>query len=209
MPSPFQFNGAPTGYDQIAPGRDLPKATQPGAPGRPAAPPLQQAIMGPSQYQQDPLLAAWRAKQPNVQTGLGTNAQGQVTPPTQPTAPSAPDGLGWIDSALKAADSTDNPSYWHTQIGNDPKVAAGDESAKNYWIDRINRGDGAAAVRSGKVQPYGDQSHGTAHHMMMFHQQQVANPFLQNAILGQQAQPANQPSSLISAIMQSGLPPQY
>lgn len=200
----------PTGYNQIAPGRDLPNPTQPGQPGRPALPqaqqqPLQQAIIGPPQYQPDAGFTQWRQQAPNSSTPIGGNP---TTGTGSVAAPPAPAGLNWVSTALKAADSTDDPNYWYEHVAADPKAMSGDQSAQNYWVDRINRGNGAAAVRSGKVQPYGDNSHGTSAHMLMWHQpQQVSNPFLQNAILGGGA-PQQQPNnSLLSAVM--GGAPQY
>lgn len=81
----FQNNGMPTGYDQIAPGRDLPKQTPPGQPGRPPSTPLQQAI-APSQYPADPSMQQWRQsagqKRPisSVNPPAPPQATGQIAP---------------------------------------------------------------------------------------------------------------------------------
>lgn len=64
----FSRNGAPTGYNQIQPGLDQPNQIPPGQPGRPPSTPLQNAIVSPPNYSQDPSLAQWRqrpANQPN------------------------------------------------------------------------------------------------------------------------------------------------
>lgn len=77
----FKENGSPTGYDQIAPGRDAPQ-NRPGGPnGRPpTADPLQSAIVGPSQYPPDPGFVKWR--------------QGPVQPPTMTPGASGPGAIG-------------------------------------------------------------------------------------------------------------------
>lgn len=79
----FKENGSPTGYDQIAPGRDAPQ-NRPGAPnGRPPTggpDPLQSAIVGPSQYPPDPGFVKWR--------------QGPVQPPTMTPGASGPGAIG-------------------------------------------------------------------------------------------------------------------
>ncbi len=64
-------------------------------------------------------------------------------------------GGDWISQSLQAANSTDDPNYWRKVIAEDPKVAAGDQSAIDYWKMRIAQGDGAQATRSGQQQPYG------------------------------------------------------
>lgn len=56
----------------------------------------------------------------------------------------------WILDALKSAQSTDDPNYWLNKWNSG---ALG--SDRNYVIDRINRGDGALAVRNGTTQKYG------------------------------------------------------
>lgn len=58
-----------------------------------------------------------------------------------------------IDAALQAAGSTDDPSYWYGKIGGDPN---GGGSAWNYWLDRINRGDGSKYIRDGSMQRFQD-----------------------------------------------------
>ena len=92
----------------------------------------------------DPANAAAAAAPPNATTGM--NAGGQ------------PDLLGRVTAALQAAGSTDDPNYWVQKISADPNGAG---SAWNYWVGRINQGDGAAAVRNGTVQKFNDASTGT------------------------------------------------
>jgi hypothetical protein len=62
-----------------------------------------------------------------------------------------------IAKALSDAGSTDDPEYWYQKISADPNGAG---SAWNYWLDRINRGDGAAGVRNGTVQRFQDSGGG-------------------------------------------------
>lgn len=86
--------------------------------------------------------------------------------PTGPQVTTGQNGLprdaggDWISQALSGAQSTDDPNYWRQVIAADPKVAAGDQSAIDYWKMRIAQGDGAAATRSGAQQPYGASSYG-------------------------------------------------
>lgn len=63
-----------------------------------------------------------------------------------------------IKNALSAAQSTDDPQYWFDRISADPNGAG---SAWGYWLDRINRGDGALAVRNGTLSKFQDSSGGT------------------------------------------------
>jgi hypothetical protein len=62
-----------------------------------------------------------------------------------------------IAQALKDAGSTDDPEYWFQKISADPNGAG---SAWGYWVDRINRGDGALGVRNGTVQKFQDSGGG-------------------------------------------------
>jgi hypothetical protein len=62
----------------------------------------------------------------------------------------------WIDSELQSVKSTDDPNYWYGVIAKDPKVAAGDQSAIDYWKDRIRRGDGSDLVKNGTLQKFQD-----------------------------------------------------
>jgi len=68
---------------------------------------------------------------------------GQPPPPPTPGT----DQHAWIDEALKAARSSDDPAYWRSKILADQNYlstdAATSASAKAYWLDRINRGDGS------------------------------------------------------------------
>lgn len=80
--------------------------------------------------------------------------------PQAATASASPaataDPLGWIDAELLNAESTDDPGYWREHIGNDPKVRAGDQSAIEYWKDRIRRGNGSKYIRNGSMQLFQD-----------------------------------------------------
>ena len=67
--------------------------------------------------------------------------------------PQTSDPYGWIDEELRKVNSTDDPSYWRRVIGADPN---GSGSAKDYWIDRIRRGDGSSLVKSGQLQKFQD-----------------------------------------------------
>lgn len=64
-----------------------------------------------------------------------------------------------IRAALKAAGSTDDINYWIGKITGDPN---GMGSAWAYWLDRINRGDGALAVRNGTMAKFNDGPAGGA-----------------------------------------------
>jgi hypothetical protein len=83
------------------------------------------------------------AGQGQTTTGVGPNGPYTIT--TNPTAqPGATTGgsdlMSRITQALSAAHSTDDPNYWYGKISADPN---GGGSAWNYWLDRINRGDGS------------------------------------------------------------------
>ena len=60
-----------------------------------------------------------------------------------------------VTAALKAANSTDDPNYWVQNISADPN---GQGSAWDYWVGRINQGDGAAAVKNGTTAKFQDSS---------------------------------------------------
>lgn len=87
-----------------------------------------------------------------------------VTPPVatpaatpQTATPSGPWGNaqnmgGWIDQQLAATgNTTDDPNYWRTQMGKDPKAVAGDPSAIGWWKDAIDRAEGSSLVKSGQL----------------------------------------------------------
>jgi hypothetical protein len=61
----------------------------------------------------------------------------------------------WIDQQLDAVHSTDSKDYWHTQAGQDSKFMSGDESAKNWWLDAIRRGEGSELVKNGTLKTRG------------------------------------------------------
>ncbi len=108
----------------------------------------------PPGYTTDPNTGAWvwDGKSPQMQGPIGPiidRAQPQGTPQTNPGQTG-----DWITQALQAAESTDDPEYWRRVISQDPKVAAGDQSAIDYWKNRIAIGDGARAVREGRTQPF-------------------------------------------------------
>lgn len=65
------------------------------------------------------------------------------------------DPYGWVNDTLKSVSSTDDPNYWMNVIKNDPNGAG---SAKDYWIDRIRRGDGSALVANGTLQKFQDSA---------------------------------------------------
>lgn len=94
---------------------------------------------------------------------LGSLGQTTNTAPTAGAMPmggststaSAPGTLPWIQQQLAAVNSTDDPNYWAKVIAADPKVAAGDQSAIQYWQHRIATGDGVnggAGAGGGGVQ---------------------------------------------------------
>lgn len=119
----FNDYGQPTGYDQIAPGRDLPKQTDP----------LNRAIMGqappnntptpPSQYQPDDTLMAWRSRQPGPQTNIGQ--QPTYSAPTAGAQRMTP-GAGAPPSQGGLGSGSDPASYTLSLIqgGMDPAQAA-------------------------------------------------------------------------------------
>lgn len=98
------------------------------------------------------------------QDGLPRDAGANINPVPSQYGANAEQPLAgggdWISQALSGAQSTDDPNYWRQVIAADPKVAAGDQSAIDYWKMRIAQGDGAAATRSGAQQPYGGSSYG-------------------------------------------------
>lgn len=104
----------------------------------------------------------------NAPPGTMSDGGMQTTMPAPRTGGS--DNIGtnanaWIDQALQTAQSTDDPNYWYGVIAADPKVAAGDQSAIQYWQQRIAQGDGALAVRNGttpKFQDGGTNPYGAA-----------------------------------------------
>lgn len=119
------------------------------------------AVLTPSsQGVTDPSTRAGSAPDPNSPEELARlnkiyGPGGSVYSPPTPTAtwnantetwntPAAPaasgDLMSRIQAALSAAKSTDDPNYWYQKISADPNGAG---SAWGYWVDRINRGNGA------------------------------------------------------------------
>lgn len=87
---------------------------------------------------------------------------GQLVDKSNPSARTA--GTDWFApfaQTLSEVQSSDDPNYWRTQIANDPKVLAGDQSAIAYWQDRIRRGDGSMLVKNGQLQKFQDGGGGT------------------------------------------------
>jgi len=90
---------------------------------------------------------------PTPAPASATNAgASQTTDPNQNRDTYAGAGTpDWIKWQLGLVSSTDDPNYWAGVIGQDPKVAAGDKSAIDYWIDRIRRGNGSSLVKNGQL----------------------------------------------------------
>ena len=74
-------------------------------------------------------------------------------PKQQPQQQPATNPTSWIDETLRSVNSTDDPEYWKRVIGADPN---GSGSAKDYWIDRIRRGNGSELVRNGTLSLFQD-----------------------------------------------------
>lgn len=91
--------------------------------------------------------------QPNTTPWTG-GITGQGANPTPQTY--APGSMDWVRAELGKVNSSDDPNYWMRVIAADPKVAAGDQSAIAYWVDRIRRGDGSALVANGTLQKFQD-----------------------------------------------------
>jgi hypothetical protein len=114
-----------------------------------------------------PTTPAGQQWDPNVASFVPTNIPidptgyvmqgGQLVGRSNPSARTSAGGGGdWIAQTLADVQSTDDPEFWRRVIGADPKVAAGDQSAIDYWKDRIRRGDGSALVKSGQLQKFQD-----------------------------------------------------
>lgn len=103
----------------------------------------------------------WR-NVPNYEQGIAGSAEATAYANRQQPTPSgaastAPAGsLDWVRQQLATYKSTDDPNYWVGVMAKDPKVAAGDQSAIDYWLYRMSIGDGAEAVRTGQKQPFQD-----------------------------------------------------
>jgi hypothetical protein len=81
-------------------------------------------------------------------------AQSAPPPPEANKPPAdAHDVQSLVMKALTDAKSTDDPSYWINKVSSDPN---GTGSAWQYWLGRINQGDGAEGVRNGTVQKFND-----------------------------------------------------
>jgi hypothetical protein len=83
------------------------------------------------------------------------NERQAAQPPAAPP-PAATTSGDWIHDTLQSVQSTDDENYWRQVIGNDPKVAAGDQSAIDYWKQRIRQGDGSMLVKTGQLQKFQD-----------------------------------------------------
>lgn len=94
---------------------------------------------------------------PTQGTGYG-NYPGTPTPNPVPATPNANPNQ-WILDALAAAQSTDDPNYWIKVIGDHNDI--NNPAARQYWIDRINRGDGSMYVRNGTMQKFQDGGAGS------------------------------------------------
>lgn len=124
----YDPNGAPSGYNQIQPGLDQPKAPGRGTPPRPQTP-LQNAIL-PAQYPVDPGFAKWRERMHPDQQSITTgepdygnqnlpSLPAPVTPATSDPSqggipPAAPPATpGQYRSALQGFDwgKLDNPQH--------------------------------------------------------------------------------------------------
>lgn len=101
----------------------------------------------------------WR-NVPNYEQGIAGSAEAaayanraaQSAPSSTPNAPAG--SMDWVRQQLGKFKSTDDPNYWVSVMAKDPKVAAGDQSAIDYWLMRMSIGDGAEAVRTGQAKPF-------------------------------------------------------
>lgn len=94
---------------------------------------------------------------PNYEQAIAGSAEAQqyASRGSAKTTPSAAAGsLPWVQQQLAKYKSTDDPNYWVRVMARDPKVAAGDQSAIDYWLYRMSIGDGAEAVRTGQAKPF-------------------------------------------------------
>lgn len=134
-----------------------------GAPTTPAAPTDPAAFQSPfsTETQSTRTTADAGAPPPAPATpSLGASIAAGTTVGAKGVAPAAFDPASWVTSALSSAQSTDDPNYWIGKIQADPNVqnAATRDSALAYWTQRINQGDGAAAVKAGTVSKFNDGS---------------------------------------------------
>lgn len=91
------------------------------------------------------------APSPPPSLGGDTILNGGTTQPN--TSGGGGDLQSRINQALTNAGSTDDPNYWYGKISADPNGAT---SAWDYWVGRINQGNGAAAVRNGTTPLFND-----------------------------------------------------
>lgn len=107
----------------------------------------------------------WR-NVPNYEQGIAGSAEAlaYANRPQTPSSTAAPTysagSLDWVKQQLAKFKSTDDPNYWLGVMAKDPKVAAGDQSAIDYWLYRMSIGDGAEDVRMGRKQPFDHGSGG-------------------------------------------------
>ena len=143
----FNPNGQPTGYDQIAPGRDLPKPQ--------GQTPLNRAIMGgqqpaqaPSQYKPDDTMMAFRQRQPGAQPpiaqqqnyGAMTDANGMVTNGINPIDGSmlGPNQHGYVSGPQNQANSPNAAP--HGGGSGSPMGSGSPNDPANYALSLIQSG---------------------------------------------------------------------
>lgn len=83
-----------------------------------------------------------------------TGGAGTTTPGTGDASGAKAGSLAWVQQQLANYKSTDDPNYWVRVMAADPKVAAGDQSAIDYWLYRMSIGDGAEDVRMGRKKTF-------------------------------------------------------
>lgn len=164
---PFNNMGKPLGYDQISPGRDLPKARTP-LQAAVQGPPQQQMPTIPPQYPADPSLTSWRQRQPGAQGKI----QPQVQPQQQTMNPAEmPQGdtnsiinQGFQLSAHRAPTDQDQ-AYWNGKW-NELTARGQQLNDPNYAWKRLI-GMGASGADSAQFGPYAGGDPSVAQHAQM------------------------------------------
>lgn len=225
----FNKFGAPEGYDQIAPGRDNPKMTNPGQPGRPQEnAPLQQAIVGPAQYPADPGFQQWRqgsqARPVQSQVMPGQAQSGSIyqggSPQTQPGQAPTQAGAG-ASATGQMTPSRDfsfqqgdwkNPEFVSQQMQRANSAAYGYDKHKdvNYWMNAgaLQANDPEYAWKQmigmnaggADAAKFGEYAGGSA--------KQPNRPLMSAIMPNQQAGNADY-SSIIQSLLQSAGAPQF